>query len=118
MRSFSLRPSRLVASVVLAGVGVVLLAGPASAHVEVTSTDAQQGGYGEISFRVPTEKDNASTIELKVQLPATQPLAVVDLRPHPGWTATVTEAKLATPISSDDGQVTEAPSVIDWKERP
>jgi uncharacterized protein YcnI len=97
---------------------MVWVAGPASAHVTVNSPDAAQGGFGVVNFRVPTEKDNASTVELRVQLPADQPLAFVAVRPHPGWTATVTKAKLATPIQSDDGPVTEAVSVIDWKADP
>ncbi len=106
----------VVAGVVAAG--VVLVAGPASAHVSVNSSDAAQGGYAVVNFRVPTEKEDASTVELKVQLPADQPLAFVAVKPHPGWTATLTKAKLATPLESDDGPVTEAVSVIDWKADP
>jgi hypothetical protein len=50
-----------------------------------------------------------------VQLPADQPLASVSVLPVPGWTYTVTKAKLATRISSDDGDITEAVSVVEWK---
>ena len=104
-------------AVVTAGLGTAafLAAGGAAAHVTVSSADAVQGGDAVISFQVPTESDTASTVELKVQLPADQPLADVAVAPHAGWSFTVTKAKLATPISSDDGDVTEAVSVIDWK---
>jgi uncharacterized protein YcnI len=93
----------------------VLGAGPASAHVSVSSPAAVQGGYASVTFKVPTESATASTVGLKVQLPVDQPLASVSVLPVYGWTYTVTKAKLATPISSDDGDITEAVSVIEWK---
>ncbi len=92
-----------------------MAAGTASAHVTVSSPSASQGGYAVLIFQVPTESDTASTTEFKLQLPADQPLASVSVQPHTGWSYTVTNAKLASPISSDDGSVTEAVSVIDWK---
>ena len=51
-----------------------------------------------------------------MQLPADQPLASVSVKPQPGWSYTVTRAKLSQPITDDDGnQVTDYPSVVDWK---
>jgi uncharacterized protein YcnI len=88
--------------------------GIAAAHVTVNAPDAKQGGFGVLTFRVPTESDTASTKTLKVTLPADQPLASVSVQPKAGWTYTVRTQKLATPITSDDGQVTEAVSEIDW----
>ncbi|MEO7259691.1 MAG: YcnI family protein [Jatrophihabitantaceae bacterium] len=90
-------------------------AGAASAHVSVSSPSATQGGYASITFKVPTESATASTTALKVQLPAEQPLASVSVLPIAGWSYKVTKAKLATPISSDDGDITEAVSLIEWK---
>ncbi len=98
----------------LAAIGT-LGAGQASAHVTVNGPGATQGGYAVLAFRVPTESDTASTTELKIQLPTDQPLASVAVQPHPGWSFTVTKTKLATPIASGDGNLTEAISVIDWK---
>ncbi|GAB2468874.1 YcnI family copper-binding membrane protein [Jatrophihabitans fulvus] len=107
---------RTAAIVTMTGVGLLaattVFAGPASAHVSVSSTDATQGGYGVVNFRVPTEEADASTVKLQVQLPdgiayaATQPLA--------GWTAVETKAKLAKPVQSDDGPITEGVSRITW----
>jgi uncharacterized protein len=93
----------------------LLGAGAASAHVSVSSPAAVQGGYASLTFKVPTESATASTTGLKVQLPADQPLASVSVLPVYGWTHTMTKAKLATPISSDDGDITEAVSVVEWK---
>lgn len=63
---------------------------------------------------MPNEKHNASTTKVQVLLPATQPLGSVLVQPHPGWTFKVTTAKLATPVKTDDGQVSEAVSTITW----
>ena len=112
------RPRRslsITVALVVVWVAGFALAGSASAHVSVSSPAAVQGGYASITFKVPTESATASTTGLKVQLPAEQPLASVSVLPIPGWTYTVTKAKLATPISSDDGDITEAVSVIEWK---
>ena len=100
----------------VAAVSIGLTALPALAHVSVTSSDATQGGFGVITFRMPNELEKANATELKVQLPATQPLASLAVKPQPGWTYTITRDKLATPLTDDDGnQVTDYPSVIDWK---
>lgn len=93
-----------------------LTAPPALAHVGVSSPNATQGGFGVLTFRMPNETAKADATELKVQLPADQPLASVSVQPQPGWTYTVTRAKLATPLTDDDGnQVTDCPSIVDWK---
>jgi periplasmic copper chaperone A len=94
---------------------VGLSAVPAVAHVTVSSPDATQGGFGVITFRVPTESDTASTTGLKVQFPADQPLAFASVKPKAGWTYEVTKAKLPAPVKTGDGEVTEYTSVIEWK---
>jgi len=112
------RPRRsLSTAVALAGIWLAgfAAADAASAHVSVSGPGAVQGGYASLVFKVPTESATASTTGLKVQLPADQPLASVSVLPVPGWNYTVTKAKLATPISSDDGDITEAVNVIEWK---
>jgi uncharacterized protein YcnI len=89
--------------------------GSASAHVSVSSTDAAAGGFGELTFRVPTESDTASTTSLRVQLPTDSPIANVSIKPVPGWTAATSTTPLDPPVTDDDGnQVTEAISQITW----
>ena len=103
-----------VGAVAAAAVGLTAL--PALAHVTVNSPGATQGGFGVLTFRMPNETDNTNATELKVQLPAEQPLASVSVKPQPGWTYTVTRAKLSQPITDDDGnKVTDYPSVVDWR---
>lgn len=90
--------------------------GVASAHITVAAPGATSGGNDTlITFRVPDESDAASTVGMKVQLPTDTPIASVLVQPHPGWTSTVKQSKLSTPIKTDDGEITEAVSEIDWK---
>lgn len=102
-------------AVVGAGVAVFGLAGAASAHVRVTGQDATQGGYGVLTFRVPTESATASTTEIRVTFPATTPITSVSTQPIPGWTAKVISKKLATPVATDSGTITTYVAAVDWK---
>jgi uncharacterized protein YcnI len=107
---------RLLTVSVAAAAAVGVTALPALAHVTVSSPGATQGSFGVVTFRMPNEMDNANAVELKVQLPGDQPLASVAVKPEPGWGYSVTRAKLAQPITDDDGdQVTDYVSVVDWK---
>ncbi|MET7399543.1 YcnI family protein [Dactylosporangium sp. NPDC005572] len=107
--------------VVRAGVAVVAaataaLAFPAvaSAHVTVNPSTATQGGYTKVTFRVPNERDDASTVKLEIAIPTDKAIASVSLKPVPGWTAVAEKSKLTTPIKSADGEITEAVSKITW----
>jgi uncharacterized protein YcnI len=104
------------AGVVMAGAAALVfaIAGAASAHVTVNPGTATQGDYTKVSFRVPTESDTASTTKLEVNLPTDTPIASVSIKPLPGWTAKTTTSKLAAPIKSDDGDITQAVSKIEW----
>jgi uncharacterized protein YcnI len=97
-----------------AGLGFIF-AGQALAHVTADAPGATQGGYATITFKVPTESDTAATVGLKVQLPTDNPIASVSIQPKAGWTYTVKKAKPATPLSNDDGPITEIITEIDWK---
>jgi len=98
----------------VASVCLVLVAAPGWAHVTVNPDTATQGGYTALSFRVPTESDSASTTKVQVFLPQDHPLASVSVKPHPGWHAKVVTKKLATPLSTDDGPVTEGVFSVTW----
>jgi uncharacterized protein YcnI len=104
------------AAVAAAAAATAALAFPAtaSAHVTVNPNTAVQGGYTKVTFRVPTERDDANTVKLEVAIPTDQPIGSVSLRPVQGWTATTETAKLATPIKTADGDITEAVSKITW----
>jgi uncharacterized protein len=109
------RPARRICVVATTSLAVLLgTAVPAAAHVTVGCDDAAPGGFGQLAFRVPTERDTATT-KVQVEFPAGQPLAFTAVRPHPGWTYQVARRPLATPIVDDDGaQVTETVGSIEW----
>jgi uncharacterized protein YcnI len=88
--------------------------GPASAHVTVNAQGATQGGYAKLAFRVPNERDNASTVKVEVNIPAETAIASVSVRPTPGWTATAEKSKLATPLKAHGEDIAEAVTKITW----
>ncbi|MCM2391420.1 YcnI family protein [Streptomyces sp. CWNU-1] len=103
---------------VLAGATVgsaLLLSGTAFAHVSVQPQgEAAKGGYATVNFKVPNERDTASTVKLEVNLPTEHPLASVLPQPVPGWTVQVTKSKLAKPLEVHGNKITEAASKITW----
>ena len=108
--------ARLGTVLVTMGMIGVWAAASASAHVTITAPGVAAGASdATITFRVPDESDNASTVGLKVQLPTDHPIAGVLVAPQPGWTAQVKQMKLSTPIKTDDGEISEVVSEIDWK---
>nr|WP_042454198.1 YcnI family protein [Streptacidiphilus jiangxiensis] len=117
LRTSVRRPAvrRLAVPAALAAGGVLLLAGPASAHVTVQPDAATAGAADQVfAFRVPNESDTASTVKVDVFFPPTHPIASALVGAVPGWTSEVKTTKLATPIQTDDGPVTDAVSEIVW----
>ncbi len=90
------------------------LAGVAFAHVTVDPSRATAGSEVTFTFHVPNEQDHATTGKLVFALPTANPIPVVSFQPVPGWTADVTTHKLAKPVQTDDGPVSEAVSRIVW----
>ncbi|GGK93655.1 membrane protein [Sphaerisporangium melleum] len=93
---------------------VAALALPALAHVSINPGTAEKGGFSKVAFRVPNERDKASTTKVVIYLPVDHPLPFVSVRPVPGWKVEVTESKLAKPVPSKYGEITEAVTKITW----
>ncbi|MDN3296898.1 YcnI family protein [Streptomyces ficellus] len=107
--------SRIALAAGVAVSSVVLLSGTAFAHISVQPQgEAAKGGYATVHFKVPNERDNASTVKVEVALPAEHPLASVSTQPVPGWKAQVTKAKLAKPLEVHGKRITEAATKITW----
>lgn len=107
--------SRLLLATVL-GVGSLIgVPALASAHVTVNPNSAAAGSYATLTFKVPTESATASTTKLEVDLPTDHPFGSVSYQPVAGWTTSVTTSTLATPVTTDDGQITKAPTTIVWR---
>ena len=105
---------RRLACVLSAAVFLVLVPiGSASAHVTANVVDARQGGFTVITFRMPNERDDASSVKLDVQFPPDQPLASVSVKPVAGWTANITRSE-TEPFEAFGEELTEAVSQITW----
>ncbi|MFE6282895.1 YcnI family protein [Streptomyces sp. NPDC057877] len=110
-----MKASRIAAVGAVAASAVVVLSSPALAHVSVQPEGtAAKGGYATVNFKVPNERDNASTIKLEVTLPADHPLSSAMPAPVPGWEAKVTKSTLDKPLEVHGNKVTEAVSKITW----
>ncbi|MFF4907874.1 YcnI family protein [Streptomyces sp. NPDC001260] len=110
-----MKVSRLAASGALAGAAVLALSGPAFAHVSVQPEGtAAKGGYAVVDFKVPNERDDASTTKLEVTFPADHPLASAMPEPMDGWKIKVTKSELAKPLEVHGKKITEAVSKITW----
>jgi periplasmic copper chaperone A len=108
---------RAVRGLVIVAVTVYLvgvMSAVAFAHVVVTPDTAVQGGYAALTFRVPNERDDASTTKIEVQLPVDSPLASISVKPHPGWSYKITKTKPATPVEAHGTKISEVVGTITW----
>ncbi|MGV9941784.1 YcnI family copper-binding membrane protein [Streptomyces sp. NPDC003401] len=110
-----MKVSRVAAAAAVAGSAVLVLSAPAFAHVSVQPEgSAAKGGYAVVNFRVPNERDNASTTALEVNFPADTPLSSVMPQKIDGWKITVTKSKLAKPLVVHERQISEVVSKVTW----
>lgn len=93
---------------------VVLPVAAASAHVTVSSSNAAQGGYSTLNFKVPNEIDSASTIKVEVDFPAESPIASASYQPVAGWQTTITKDTPAQALQVDGQSVNEAVKSVVW----
>ncbi|MEV0988366.1 YcnI family protein [Streptomyces sp. NPDC049949] len=109
-----MKTSRVSFAAALAAGSVLVLSGTAFAHVSVQPGDAAKGGYATVNFKVPNERDNASTTQLEVNFPVDQPLTSVMPQDIPGWTVTIEKSKLDKPLTVHGKQVNEAVTKVTW----
>ncbi|KUL26880.1 YcnI family protein [Streptomyces regalis] len=110
-----MKASRIAAASALAGTAVLALSAPAFAHVSVQPEGtAAKGGYAVVDFKVPNERDNASTTKLEVNFPTDHPLASAMPEAINGWDIKVTKSKLDKPIEMHGEKISEAVSKITW----
>ncbi|UUU40981.1 YcnI family protein [Streptomyces sp. NBC_00162] len=109
-----MKTSRVSFAAALAAGTVLVLSGPAFAHVSVQPGEAAKGGYATINFKVPNERDNAATTQLEVNFPVDQPLTSVMPQDVPGWTVNVEKTKLDKPLTVHGKQINEAVTKVTW----
>ncbi|MEU9467824.1 YcnI family protein [Streptomyces avermitilis] len=110
-----MKATRIAAAGVAAASAVLVLSAPAFAHVSVQPEgEAAKGDYATVNFKVPNERDDASTTKLEVSFPADHPLASVMPQPIDGWSVKVTKSKLAKPLTLHGEKIDEAVSKVTW----
>jgi uncharacterized protein YcnI len=93
---------------------IVAFPGVAQAHVTVQPGTAEGGGFSVVAFRVPNERDNASTTQVRVTLPKDQPIGSVQTTPVPGWKITTATRHLDQPIEMFGEQLDTVVSAVTW----
>lgn len=96
----------------LALLGLLVLPASASAHVSLHPNEVPAGSFATLDVRVPNETESANTVKLAVQVPPG--FLDVSTEYMPGWSAKVLTSKLAKPVQTDDGEVTEQVREIVW----
>jgi uncharacterized protein YcnI len=109
--SFIRRAATVLAAATALTAGLAL---PALAHVTINPGTAEQGGFTKVAFRVPNERDDASTVKIEVSFPTDHPLAFVSVKPVPGWDVKVTEGKLPKPVKTEYGELKDAVTTVVW----
>jgi periplasmic copper chaperone A len=90
---------------------LLLFGAPAAAHVTIQPAEAPIGSFSRFVVRVPTERDDASTVKVEVRFP---PLAFVSFQPKEGWKRTVTMRTLDEPLEVFGDEVTEVIDTVTW----
>jgi uncharacterized protein YcnI len=106
--------ARLTLVLAAAGAAVIALPIAAQAHVEVQPGEVEGGDFSVVAFRVPNERDDASTTRVQVILPQDKPLGSVQTTAMPGWNIKTATRKLATPIEMFGAKVDRVVSQVTW----
>ena len=108
---------RIAFAFVVSAALILASAGAASAHVTVDPPSAPQGGTVKLSFLAPNEEPPATVTELQIffPVPPATPIPTVTVEPKAGWTFRLTKLHLTKPLVTDDGNIADIVSEVDWK---
>ncbi|WP_457973872.1 YcnI family copper-binding membrane protein [Arthrobacter sp. D1-17] len=102
-------------TVLAAAAGLTIFgAGTASAHVGVDPATTSEGGFSQLTFRVPSESETAKTSKITVTLPTETPFTSVSVKPLDGWKAEIKEATLPEPVEIEGATITKAAASVTW----
>lgn len=98
--------------ILLAGVALLALAAPASAHVTLETGMASWGSYYKAVFRVPHGCDGSATTGISIEIP--EGVISVKPMPKPGWKLATVKGKYAQTYTSHGKPVTEGVKRVEW----
>jgi uncharacterized protein YcnI len=84
----------------------------AQAHISIHPNTVPAGAYATLNVSVPGEQEGAYVTKLDMLLPPG--FTSVDYEVVPGWKVSEVTTKLAKPIQSDDGPISDEVSQIIW----
>ena len=97
------------------GLGALALPAAAQSHVSLHPNTLPAASNPTLNVRVPNEETNANAVKVDMQVPPG--FLDVTTQLPPGWTAQVIKTKLAQPLKTDTGTVTEQVSEVIWTAR-
>lgn len=103
----------IATGIVVASVGA--FAGAASAHITINPGEVPAGGFAVVHVQVPNESDTASTVKVEIAMPEGVVIPFVLVKAEGDWKATTERTKLATPIKTEDGEISEVVSKITFE---
>jgi uncharacterized protein YcnI len=109
--------ARLFTLPAVAAGAVVLMAGPAAAHIEPTEESIPAGAFGDVTLVVPHGCEESPTRQLAIEIPE----GVLNVTPqvHPGWTVDAPTEQLATPVTGEEGdEITERVTQVTFTAQP
>ena len=89
--------------------GALAIPAAAQAHVTLQPKAQTAGAFTVVNVRVPNERDGASTTKVRVELPDS--IYAVSYAAQARWKVTVRKTRLATPVQTEDGPITERVSL-------
>jgi len=101
---------RIALSIALAC--ALLAPAAAQAHVSLHPNEVPVGSFATLDIRVPNEMEKANTVKLAVEFPPG--FLDVSTEYMPGWSSEVKTTKLAKPVQTEDGEVTEGVKEVIW----
>lgn len=97
---------------VLIAVAALVAVPTAAAHVTVNPRDAAAGSFSRFDIRVPSERPDADTTSVSMQLP--EGLFFVSFQPKEGWTREVKMEKLDPPVELFGTSYSERVAEVTW----
>lgn len=112
-RSHGSLARRAALSLSLALVGMLFMAGTASAHVTPQDPQGPAGGFFTTAFKVGHGCSGEPTTKVEIKMPD----GVTSVAPQPvdGWTLSTTTRKLDPPVDNHGTQITETTDTVIWE---
>jgi uncharacterized protein YcnI len=106
--------ARVGVGIAVTAAAILALPGIAQAHVTVQPKTVEGGGFSVVAFRVPNERDDANTTQVRVSLPIDQPMGSVQTTPVAGWKITTATRQLDKPIDMFGERLDTVVSEVTW----